>query len=1536
MSRHASIHLVGTLLCALLLGACDGDDPPGDDDTTHPDDDDDDITDLPGEHDFTALVETAEGELGTVVLEFTPAWAGGTVRRFEADAGSQVTIDGLAHGAYGLVAWLDADGDGVWDGVWEGDGEPTARMGVTIPREDLWLVLRRGTPTPVLEDDPDWVDLYHRAWELAEDHVAAGTAANGFAEHYLDEAFSEQIFQWDTCFMTLFGRFGLDAYPVMGSLDNFYGVQANDGYICRVVNESDGLAGGDPSDPSEPMINPPLFAWSELLYVNQTGDLSRLPDVVGVLDAYHGWIDDNVRTEPGLYYTSMLGSGMDNAPRDEAYDGWVDLTAQQALARRAQGELAELLGSSTMAEDCADEVERICADVRDLTWDDTEGFFFDLDQDGQPLTHKTLASVWPLVAGCATDAQAARVVAHLADPTEFWRVHVFPSTAADSEHYDPAGYYWRGGVWAPTNYATMRALIEAGRRDLARDAAENHIRALLRVHDHFEPGEGQLSEEAIGDGTGTLWELYAPDAFAPGTRWDETYLGRQDFVGWTGLGPIAGLIELVLGLEADALDDTLTWHLGRTDHHGVLGYRFGDQLVDITARERDSVTSRVTLDVESTDAFTLVVWMGGSSWTIQVPQGSSSHDLDPADTPLAVDTIPAGPFPGYAVLGNGSISAVWSDDDGSTDPPGITHLYRGDFGLDLVTGGRTRVIEAGARVSGARVGMDPFFAAYTEQPLACGGKLMWRAFVGEADAVVVDGVLAAGAEPCDARIVPHLTLRESPHIDGGVTLSGATEDGGLLHAEFSDGSALALGVEPPASAWQIGTVDPDLLADGLTSTAGDGADLALQLDLFADAGDELPFRWVVAVAEGGSAASAAAEAVLDDGDPLGAAESHWEAWSPLALCGADDPCRIAAANLYAARASSLGGSVPADLTGQFVTDDFPQLYPRDALMVARALELTGHTDEAWEIVLDWLGSGRAGPQPGEWYARYDALGRAVDGGTGAAFDVPEWDSNGYLALLVERLGPQHLDATQREALLQAMDTLVSLQDADGLFFEGGIVEWEGRLPATAMTSWAGLDAAARLADAWGEPDRAADYRDAAGRIRGGLWSLYDFDRLLLADERDGSLAYDTSMLFGPAWGYPADPRLDSSLAWILDNATAHGGGVRYFDGMGYGQDLFFFTTSAASEYASLLGDRVTAEQLLDWMAAFSNRYGLAPERVYADGSGAAEASPLSWCAAEVAVAVLALKDAQAVADLPAVDGLVVPARYRPWGSSAVDSDGEPDSDADPVALFAAQDGDDLVVGLWLAGDPAGLGAETSYTLYLSTEDGAGLEPLTEAGQPLSFRTPLGGPPAAAARVRITPADGACVAGAATGGGYVDGPCAEAAVGDRAIEAKVELAALGLGGPVQVIAAMEDSGYTSSLPAYGALFTGAADDGVEVTFEVDAAAVAGQLDPDAGIVVTLSGDRTELGAWAGHAVGLTDDGAWPDLDGGDGIWTAQVRLPTRGRVEYKYLVGVVGDPSWEGAEFEGDNRGLWVQDADDSGRVRIADTFGLPGGVLLDP
>lgn len=1423
------------------------------------------------------------------------------------------TVD-LPAGRYGLRAWRDDDGDGAWDGIWAETPEPAAILGLSVPRGSLELPLRASLPAPILDDDPAWVTLYEAAWDMAKSHVGRGTAENGLADAWMDEAFSDQIFQWDTCFMALFGLQGLDSFPVMGSLDNFYGTQADDGYICRVVDESDGSPGGDASDPSEPMINPPLFATAELAYARRTGDLSRLPRVIPVLDAYADWIDANVRTDLGLYYTSMLGSGMDNAPRDAAWQGWVDITAQQALARRDLGALAALAGDDALSAEQQAAADSVCADVEARLWDDATGWYFDLDYDSQPLTEKNMAGIWPLVAGCASPDRAARVASWLSDPAAFWRVQPFASTAADAASFDPDGDYWRGGVWAPTSYMTEQALVSYGRRDLARAATARQLAVMEQVYSAFTPQAGQLAADATGDGTRTIWELYAPDEVAPGTRWDDTYLGRQDFVGWSGLIPIAGLIEQIIGLEPDATTDTLTWHLSRADRHGIEGYRFGDQLVDLVADARESTDEAVSLHVSSSDAFTLVVDLAGQRTTLEVPDGASDWTVTPAAGPLATSLVPHGPYPGYAILGNGRISAVYTTADGTDDPPGVLHLYAGDHGTDLLEIGQTLVGQDGARITGWRTGLDPFFAAYAELALPDGGALAWRAFAAaDAPALVIDGALLAGEVASTAELAPLVQLRESPGIDGDLSWTALERDDEVLVATLSDGRALALALSPTPEHWELGTVVADPVDDGLRDLEGEGRQMALEASLGAAAGAQAPFRQVIALGDSADEAVRLAASLLEAEDPLADAAATWADLAPGALCAGPD-CPVASANLAAAAASDLGGAVPADLTGQFVTDERPQLYPRDAAMVARALLAAGREDAAQQILATWLDPGVLGPSEGAWYARYDALGRPVDGGSGAAYDTPEWDFNAYLALLAWELGPDTWSSAQRARILSALDFLVDQQDADGLWTEGGIVEWEGRLASTTMAAWAGLDAGARLADAWGDPARAADYRAAAGRARGGLQLLVDEVDPVLGDQRDGATSWDTSLLFGPLLGYPADPLLDLSWAWILDNARDYGGGVRYFEdpsgGTGsYGTDLFFFTTSATSGYGQSLGDD-EGGRLLDWMLAMSNAYGLAPERVYSDGSGASTASPLSWCAAELALTLLTK---QGLATGPTVDGRIAAAEYRQDGYAVVDHDGHPDQDGSLVALYAAAEEGRLNVGLRLAGPATG-----PYAIWLSGEDGLGAWTESDDGLELSFRADPDATPGAVAVLEVDPEAGTCAATTVAG---ASADCAELASGDDGLELAIELGDLGLTSPVQLIAQGPDDGGEPLLPASGSLSSAGPTDEVLVRFEVRA-------DPGAGRQVTLSGDRDALGAWAGDAIGLDE------LE--PGLWSTTISTEQGGFLAYKYLVGSPGDGSWAGVEFDGEDRSLRVEDLDGSGRVVVRDVFGVRGGELLDP
>ena len=75
-------------------------------------------------------------------------------------------------------------------------------------------------------------------------------------------------------------------------------------------------------------------------------------------------------------------------------------------------------------------------------------------------------------------------------------------------------------------------------------------------------------------------------------------------MGWGGIGPIALLIENVIGIQPDAIDKTITWHMARTDRHGLNNLWLGGDLgkIDLIAAARTDSHSPAVITVTSANA----------------------------------------------------------------------------------------------------------------------------------------------------------------------------------------------------------------------------------------------------------------------------------------------------------------------------------------------------------------------------------------------------------------------------------------------------------------------------------------------------------------------------------------------------------------------------------------------------------------------------------------------------------------------------------------------------------------------------------------------------------------------------------------------------------------------------------------------------------------------------------------------------------------------------------------------------------------------
>lgn len=602
--------------------------------------------------------------------------------------------------------------------------------------------------------------------------------------------------------------------------------------------------------------------------------------------------------------------------------------------------------------------------------------------------------------------------------------------------------------------------------------------------------------------------------------------------------------------------------------------------------------------------------------------------------------LSASKWKGNAILGNGNLCAVYSDNGQiieQTQTAGIQHLYFGNYTVDYVNGAYFQVLDQDNNsyeneivADETTLGMKNFCTTQSIYTYTNGIKTETNCMVNAADAVIMTFTPKASF-PDNFSQEFLLSLRKKFVSSQTTSLTKLSVDGNMAVAQWSNGTVMV--VAPHKTGQTITAKDSTISISGKVK-------LNEQVEI------------IMAFATDIKVAKANLKQLQSERLLFESTFDYWDKWLNSgklpAFAQTDKQLELYTdlynRNLYAAKSACINGMLPADMTGQFVTNNLPQLYPRDAMMVARVFILTGHFAEASQIIKYWASASIPKKSKGEFYARYDAYGKAVDAGTGAKFNEPEWDASGYFIQLNNMYFRQKAEwLVSKEVIYEHADFLANSLNDFGLLFEGGIVEWTGYLPSTNMICAAALKTANDIAKTNTDKANADKYKAAYRGIQSNLTKLYDKSRntycaMRFSGEKDGNVSkteqtgdtlflWDTSTLFGALWGYNDHRELKSSYQFYKEHGT-NDGGIRYFEAPGenglsaYGMDVFFFTTAAAAQYQALISERNGAQRHLNWLVRNSNTYGLMLERIMADNITCSDASPLSWCCAEFVAAVL--------------------------------------------------------------------------------------------------------------------------------------------------------------------------------------------------------------------------------------------------------------------------------------------------------------------------
>ena len=469
---------------------------------------------------------------------------------------------------------------------------------------------RQVLPVPVWEGHQAEIDMYWKAWQIGVKNICNPLPGSGFVVPYIDTAYNGNIFMWDSEFILMFSRYGARFFDFQGTLNNFYAKQHPDGFICREIH-ADGSDCFERYDPVS--TGPNLIPWCELVYYQQFGNIDRLHKAFPALVAYYKWLRLNHTWRNGTYWSSGWGTGMDNMPRvkkdynpifSHGHMIWLDTNLQQYMTAYQLLQIGFYIERWQEIEDFEDEAKMLKRYVQENLWDEKSGFLYDQYADGSLCTTKGISAFWALQSDILSDSQLKRLVEHLNNPKEFKRPGMVPSVSADNPKYNEKGRYWQGGVWPGTNYMIIDGLWKKGYKKEARDIALNHY------HQVFE----------VFKNTGTFWEYYSPESM------NEGFMARKDFIGWTGLAPIAEFIEFIIGIRADYPSNTITWDLNLTEANGIERYPFGPEgSISFKAAKRANASAEPQITIDSNVPFTLKVFYGSKSKTIEVTPGNKTY-----------------------------------------------------------------------------------------------------------------------------------------------------------------------------------------------------------------------------------------------------------------------------------------------------------------------------------------------------------------------------------------------------------------------------------------------------------------------------------------------------------------------------------------------------------------------------------------------------------------------------------------------------------------------------------------------------------------------------------------------------------------------------------------------------------------------------------------------------------------------------------------------------------------------------------------------
>jgi neutral trehalase len=333
------------------------------------------------------------------------------------------------------------------------------------------------------------------------------------------------LFDWDTYFASL-----------MQSMENKELALANARAITNEVTESGFIPNYSAADnyASRDRSQPPVASLVIRHYLRKYQNTEYAAELYPTLLGWNAWFDTHRRILSGVTkdcfawgsepFTPVAGgfwelnhvdttvggaleSGMDNSPMydDIPFDSEhhimyladVGLTSLYILDCECLSDIAKALGKANDANELLKKAQRTKAALENL-WDEDFGFYCNRRSNTGEYSHRIgTTNFYALFSDAVSAAHKERIInEHFYNVKEFYGKYIIPTIARNDAAYKDQDY-WRGRIWAPTNFLTYLALQKAGCKKECSELSQKGLNLIMQewlekghVHENFNGDTG--------------------------------------------------------------------------------------------------------------------------------------------------------------------------------------------------------------------------------------------------------------------------------------------------------------------------------------------------------------------------------------------------------------------------------------------------------------------------------------------------------------------------------------------------------------------------------------------------------------------------------------------------------------------------------------------------------------------------------------------------------------------------------------------------------------------------------------------------------------------------------------------------------------------------------------------------------------------------------------------------------------------------------------------------------------------------------------